>query len=47
MIGRLGRVAMIGFALIVALGPFVVLALNTVRPSDEFLSAGAAVLRHR
>jgi multiple sugar transport system permease protein len=36
---RAGRAVLISFALCVALGPFVVLFVNSVRPDDAFLSA--------
>jgi multiple sugar transport system permease protein len=38
------RRILIAFALFVALGPFVVLALNSVRPSSEFLAPGAGLI---
>lgn len=44
MIGRLLKGLLILIALAVALGPFVVLVLNSIRPSDEFLSASAGFL---
>lgn len=44
MIGRLFKGLLILIALAVALGPFVVLVLNSIRPSDEFLSASAGFL---
>lgn len=44
MIGRILRSAAIALALFIALGPFVVLVLNSVRPSNEFLSSGAGFL---
>ncbi|MCC7285124.1 MAG: carbohydrate ABC transporter permease [Burkholderiaceae bacterium] len=41
---RLGRMALIGLALAIALAPFVVLFLNSLRPADEFLSAGSGLI---
>ena len=41
---RLGRATLIAIALVVALAPFVVLFLNSLRPADEFLSAGSGLV---
>lgn len=41
---RLVRTLLISLALIVALAPFVVLFLNSLRPADEFLSAGSGLV---
>ena len=44
MTGRMLRGILILVALAVALGPFVVLIVNSIRPPDEFLSASAGFL---
>lgn len=41
---RLVRSGVILLALLVALGPFLVLFLNSFRPADEFLKAGASLI---
>ena len=41
---RLGRVLLITLSLAVALAPFLVLFLNSMRPADEFLSASASFI---
>ena len=41
---RLGRVLLITLSLAVALAPFLVLFLNSLRPADEFLSASASFI---
>lgn len=44
---RLGRAVLIVLALVVALSPFVVLFLNSLRPADEFLAAGSGLVPSR
>lgn len=44
---RLGRAVLIVLALVVALAPFVVLFLNSLRPADEFLAAGSGLVPSR
>lgn len=44
---RLGRAVLIAIALAVALAPFVVLFLNSLRPADEFLAAGSGLIPSR
>lgn len=41
---RLGRGVLIALALAIALAPFMVLFLNSLRPADEFLSAGSGLI---
>lgn len=41
---RLGRGVLIALALTIALAPFMVLFLNSLRPADEFLSAGSGLI---
>lgn len=44
LLSRVARAVAILLALVVALAPFVVLLLNSLRPADEFLSRDAALL---
>lgn len=44
MIGRIAQALLVTLALMIALGPFIVLMINSVRPPDEFLSASAGFI---